>query len=358
MLYAAPVAAPALTVGRAGRSPSSDFAELKRRVRNAGLLSLQPWRYVAGMSVTALLLALSVAGLATLPRPWALALDAVALGLLCGQLGFHLHDAGHLQMFAAPWKNRLVGFVIGDLLLGVSFGWWMDEHTRHHANPNHMAMDPDIDNAALSYSIEQALARGPVGRLVARYQAFLLVPLASLTGWSMHAQGVQFTFRLRRRLEMAALAVHAALYLALLLLLLGPASAMLVVVVQKAATGLYFASVALPNHQGMPQTDGRPDPDFLRKQVLMTRNLRSNRLVDLWYGSLNLQIEHHLFPRMTRANLRRAQPIVRSYCEELGVPYHEVPIPTAYAELVTFLHHVGAPLRRAGGLRSTAQGSG
>ena len=336
-------------------TPQSDYAELKRRVKEAGLLELQPWFYVTGMALNAVLLGICVFGLARLHQTWLLALDAVALGLVCGQLGFQLHDAGHHQMFRRAWANRLVGFVTGDLLLGVSFGWWMDEHTRHHANPNHMDLDPDIDNAALSYSVDQALARRGVMRLVARYQAYLLVPLASLTGWSLHAQGLQFVVRRRRRLEAAALVVHAALYGALLVWLLGPWPALMVVAIQKAASGLYFASVALPNHQGMPQTVGAVEPDFLRKQVLSTRNLRSGWLTDYWFGSLNLQIEHHLFPRMTRANLRRARPIVRAYCEELGVPYHEVSAARAYRELVRFLHRVGEPLRRPAAPQLPAQ---
>jgi hypothetical protein len=48
---------------------------------------------------------------------------------------------------------------------------------------------------------------------------------------------------------------------------------------------------------------------------------------------------------MTRANLRRARPIVREYCRELGIPYHETSIPRAYLDLLRFLHRVGEPLR-------------
>jgi fatty acid desaturase len=128
----------------------------------------------------------------------------------------------------------------------------------------------------------------------------------------------------------------------------GPPSALLVIAIQHAASGLYFSSVVLPNHQGMPQVGGGGERDFLRRQVVATRNVSSNWLTDLWFGSLNLQIEHHLFPRMTRANLRRARPIVRAYCRELGVAYHEVSVPRAYLELLRFLHEVGAPLRRPG----------
>ena len=31
----------------------------------------------------------------------------------------------------------------------MSFGWWVGKHDRHHTNPNHEGLDPDIGIAAL-----------------------------------------------------------------------------------------------------------------------------------------------------------------------------------------------------------------
>jgi fatty acid desaturase len=97
--------------------------------------------------------------------------------VVSGQLGFQLHDAGHNQMFARRWKNFLVAFLTADLLLGMSSGWWISKHNRHHANPNHVDDDPDINSPAIAYTREQALGRrGPL-RLVPRYQAYLFFGL-------------------------------------------------------------------------------------------------------------------------------------------------------------------------------------
>jgi fatty acid desaturase len=326
----------------------SDYAELKRRVRAAGLLEPEPCWYVTSLAVNGVLLTLALLCLVRFHEPWVQALDAVALGLISGQIGFQFHDAGHHQMFPKAWQNRLVGLVCANALLGVSFGWWVDEHTRHHANPNHLDMDPDIENVALVYSTEQALGRSGPLRWIAKHQAFLFPPLAAFGAWSMHAQAVGFLVSRRhpgRRVEIAILLAHAVLYAGFMVAVAGPWAALMIVLIEKAVTGLYVVSAVTPNHQGMPQTDGGDDLDFLRRQVLTARNVRSGRLTDLWYGSLNLQIEHHLFPRMTRRNLTRARPIVRQFCEEIGVPYHEVSMGRAYVELLRFLHDVGAPLR-------------
>jgi hypothetical protein len=109
-----------------------------------------------------------------------------------------------------------------------------------------------------------------------------------------------------------------------------------------------MALVFAPNHKGMPQVDDSGDLDFLRKQVLTSRNVRSHPLTDMWYGALNYQIEHHLFPTMPRNRVREAHLIVREFCAEQSIPYHEVSMLQSYRELLGFLHEVGAPLRSRG----------
>jgi fatty acid desaturase len=146
-------------------------------------------------------------------------------------------------------------------------------------------------------------------------------------------------------LEVVLLVVHAVVYIGVLVFLLGPWLALLVIVLHKATGGFYLASVFAPNHKGMPQMDDSVKLDFLRTQVLTARNVRSGAATDLWYGSLNYQIEHHLFPSMPRNRVRAAHRIVRAFCGDVGVPYYETSMLQSYRELLSFLHEVGRPLR-------------
>jgi hypothetical protein len=50
---------------------------------------------------------------------------------------------------------------------------------------------------------------------------------------------------------------------------------------------------------------------------------------------------------MARANLPKAQVIVRALCERDAVPYVEASARASYAEVLRHLHDVGAPLRVA-----------
>jgi fatty acid desaturase len=335
---------------RANLTVPSDYAVLKRLVQEAGLLRKQPWFYVLCISANLSMLGACLLLLVLLRDPWLVALDAVALGLVTGQLGFQLHDAGHKQMFESNRLNDLVGYLTGNLLLGMSYGWWVDKHNRHHASPNHVDDDPDINNLAIAYNSDQALERRGPMRWLAAYQAFAFFPMLFLLALSMHiSSGAHLIVaRSRKRpLEVALLAVHAALYVGVLVFFLGPWTALLVIVIHKATAGFYMASVFAPNHKGMPQLDGSLKLDFLRSQVLTARNVHSGAATDLWYGSLNYQIEHHLFPAMPRNRIRAAHGIVRQFCGEVGVPYYETSMLQSYRELLSFLHDVGRPLRSA-----------
>jgi len=319
-------------------------------VKDAGLLDKQPWYYAACISANLGMLGVCLLLLVLLGNPWLIALDAAAIGLVSGQLGFQLHDAAHRQMFNSTRLNRWVGLLTGDLLLGMSYGWWYMKHNRHHANPNDVDDDPDINNLAIAYNRAQALERRGPMRWLAAYQAFAFFPMLFFLGVSMHVSSIAFlvgrTAR-NRWLEFGLIAGHLAAYVGLLVFFLGPWQALLVIAIHKGVAGFYMATVFAPNHKGMPQIDSNTRLDFLRKQVLTARNVRSGAVTDLWYGSLNYQIEHHLFPAMPRNRVRAAHRIVRQFCGEIEVPYYETTMLQSYRELLAFLHEVGRPLRGA-----------
>jgi len=326
------------------------YTELKRRVEVAGLLKKRPGYYSLMLATNTLAFATSLWLLTLVHSVWATVLLAGLLGFVSGQLGFQLHDSGHRQMFPSRRVNTVIGILTGNGLLGMSHGWWVDKHNRHHGNPNNQDLDPDIDVGVIAYSEEQALAKTGVARWIVRHQAGLFFPLLFGLAWTMHVSSVRFLVNTKERLrwvEVGALCLHALAFPALLVVMVGPWRALLVIVIQKCVGGFYLASVFAPNHKGMPQVEKGQELDFLRSQVLTSRNVRSSPLTDLLYGSLNYQIEHHLFPTMPRCNIRHAHRIVRAYCAEVGVPYYETSIYRSYCEILSFLHEVGAPLRKA-----------
>ena len=88
--------------GRAGvpsalpaTGPGSDYAQLLRTVRRAGLLQRRPVYYSFKIGLNLLLLAAGWAVFAVLGRSWWQMLVAVFLAVMFTQTGFIGHDAGH-----------------------------------------------------------------------------------------------------------------------------------------------------------------------------------------------------------------------------------------------------------------------
>ena len=281
---------------------------------------------------------------------WYQAITGVVLGVVFTQVAFLGHDAGHRQVFASRRGNDLLGLVVGDLLLGLSFGWWVDKHTRHHVHPNEEDADPDIGDGVLAFTQRQVLDRtSSFGRSFARKQAWLFFPLLTLEALNLHAASVRTLLAGHRHrfraAEVTLLAVHFIGYGVLVLAVLSPARALMFLVIQQGVFGLYMGCSFAPNHKGMPTLAPDNQLDYLRRQVLTSRNVRGSRVIDLVFGGLNYQIEHHLFPSMPRPNLRHAQPLVRAYCAELNLPYVETSLAASYVTVLRHLHAVGAPLR-------------
>jgi fatty acid desaturase len=106
--------------------------------------------------------------------------------------------------------------------------------------------------------------------------------------------------------------------------------------------GVYLGCCFAPTHKGMPLLGPGDQLDFLRRQVLTSRNIRGGRWTDLAMGGLNYQIEHHLFPSMPSPSLRRAQPLVRAFCLRHDLPYLESTLTWSYTQVLRYLHDVGA----------------
>jgi fatty acid desaturase len=184
---------------------------------------------------------------------------------------------------------------------------------------------------------------------MARHQAWLFFPLLTFEGLNLHVASIRalITERARRyrRTELALFSVHTVAYFGGIFLVLSPIKAVAFIAIHQGVWGLYMGCSFAPNHKGMPTFPAKSDIDFLRRQVLTSRNVRGGWFTDVLLGGLNYQVEHHLFPNMPRPSLRKAQLLVRAYCQEHQILYTETGLFGSYAAALRHLHDLGAPLR-------------
>jgi fatty acid desaturase len=337
--------------GRPARSGGSDYALLSRAVRQAGLMDRRTGNYAWRIAITVFLLAAGwVVFVLTGNSWWQLAL-AVFLAVMFTQVGFLGHDAGHRQICASRRLSYILGIALGNLGVGLSFGWWVAKHNRHHLNPNTEGVDPDVMIKALAMTAGQVGSSRGVSRMVFRYQAFLFFPMLLGEAFSVHAASIRALcgrVRQPRLAEAALLAAHFSAYLTVVFLVLSPVKAVAFILIQQGLFGLYLGASFAPNHKGMLILRREDKHDFLRRQVLTSRNIRGGWFTDLALGGLNYQIEHHLFPSMPRPSLRRSQPLISEFCRQHGLPYCQASLVGSYAQALRYLHAVGAEVPHSG----------
>ncbi|WP_238008786.1 acyl-CoA desaturase [Dactylosporangium sp. AC04546] len=325
---------------------TSDFTTLSQRIKAAGLLDRRPGYYVIRFALVTALYVGGWAAFATVGASWWILAVAVGLAVAYAQVALVAHDLAHKQVFSGRRWSEGLGMFVGNLGIGMSYGWWMNKHTRHHANPNHEDHDPDVAPDILVWSTRQAENAKGVARLIGGHQAQLFFPLLLLEGFNLHVSSARALPGVKRRwLEGILLYGHFVAYLAAAFILLPPGMAIAFILVHQGLFGLYLGCTFAPNHKGMPVLTAEDELDFLRKQVLTSRNVRGGVWVDVLLGGLNYQIEHHLFPNMPTPNLRKAQPIVEEYCREIDVRYESASFVDSYAQALRHLHAAGAPLR-------------
>ncbi|BCJ28825.1 hypothetical protein Asera_29330 [Actinocatenispora sera] len=184
-------------------------------VRELGLLRRARWFYALVFAVLCLAVAGACVGFALLGDSWWQLLIAGVFGVACTQFAFLAHEASHRQIFASGPANDRVGRLLGTLLVGISYSWWMGKHTRHHGNPNRVGKDPDIAPGVVSFRAEDAAAQRGFLAMMNRRQGYAFFPLLTLEGVNLHVSSIRFLFGrgkiTGRWTEIGLIAAHLAL---------------------------------------------------------------------------------------------------------------------------------------------------
>ncbi len=325
------------------------YAELSAVVRQLGLLGRTRGFYIAVFSGLCVALVVLGGTFALLGDSWFQLLVAAALGVVLTQLSFLAHEASHRQVLTSGPANDKVGRILATGFVGISYAWWMNKHSRHHANPNRLGKDPDIDMDTISFHQDDAAKRTGLSAAFVRKQGYLFFPLLTLEGINLHVTSLRWLFSHRdvagRRTELWTVFLRLGIYVGLIGWLLPPGKALAFLGVQLVVFGVYMGGSFAPNHKGMPIIPADVKLDFFSKQVLTSRNVSGGWLASWAFGGLNYQIEHHLFPSMPRPHLARAREIVRDHCEKSGVVYTETTIWKSYGIVIRYLNDVGLAAR-------------
>ncbi|MBC9706034.1 MAG: acyl-CoA desaturase [Enterococcus sp.] len=324
----------------------SDYSGLLAKIKEEKLLARTIPFYALVFAGTTLVGLLAWAGTFALASSWWVLIPALILGICAAQYGFLAHEASHRQIFTSNKVNDWVGTILADAFVGLGYGWWMHKHNKHHANPNKVSRDPDIDINVLSFTPQSLASKKGVEKFFSKRQGALFPIFLLFTAFDMLFESYKALLnpkvRVKHRfVELALITGRVVTPITIAFLIMPWFIAVAFLMVMMMSLGLFMGGAFAPNHKGMPMIPKDMKVDFLRRQVLTSRNIKPGLLMDFFMGGLNYQVEHHLFPSMPRPHLKRAQQITEDYCRERGIAYTEVNLPTAYKSVVNYLTDVG-----------------
>ena len=333
---------------------TTNFSQVLNLVREAGYLKKKPSFYIIRLVVISVIASALWTGAgflawaATINGWWmVLAFAIVALlGVMSAQYGFIAHEAAHRQIFRNNKLNDWTGLILANLFAGLSYGFWLKKHNKHHQRPNQIGEDPDIAIRVLSFTTESKMSKKGIERWFSDRQGYLFPLLLLFTGFDLLLDSVAGMGRKDRSLgirilEFSLMLIRQFAPYVVLAIMFGPFWAMAMWFVMMMSFGFFMGAAFAPNHKGMPLIEKDSNLDFFSRQVLTSRNIKGSWLKDNLMGGLNYQVEHHLFPSMARPYLRKAHAIVSEYCRQNDVTMVEMNLLASYKMIMQHLNKVG-----------------
>ena len=284
--------------------------------------------------------------------PIALLLGSLS-GIFMTQLATCAHDVGHRSTLRGKRANYWTSLILGPFILGISYTWWNVKHNLHHEAPNREGTDTDIEFPIIAFSLAQAFKKQRIFRPILEHQHQLILPLFALQAFNSQLNTILYLLRgpKEARNQMLGIILHW-LSIAALVFFTGWGG-LIFVLAQTTVHGICNASIFAPNHKGLPLIPANVPKDRMRDQIEPSRNVHGGKhfgwFVNFWYGGLQWQIEHHLWPTMPVGNLRLTTPMVKAHCAKLEIVYRSATPLESYLEMYRWLRGVAQEFKEHNG---------
>jgi linoleoyl-CoA desaturase len=267
---------------------------------------------------------------------------AILLGMTMAFVGFNIcHDALHGAYSSNKRVNKSLGFTFN--LLGANpYVWHITHNIVHHSYTNIVGHDEDIEIAP---GLVRVSSTDKLNKLQ-RYQhiyAFFLYGLTTLS-WFFRKDYLKFFQKnigdshvnKHPKIEYFNLFFYKALYYGLFIVL--PLLVMEITwwqfligflamnFAEGLVLGLVFqlAHVVEDTEIRHPNEENNIEEAWAIHQMRTTANFASkNKLASFLCGGLNMQVEHHLFPKVCHVHYRKISEIVKKTAMEFNLPYNE-----------------------------------
>jgi fatty acid desaturase len=342
----------------AAATPETDLQAVIDHAKAQGWFKPSAFFYAWNISSVLLLEALAWLVLYSYGTGWVPYAGAVLLLTTAqAQAGWLQHDFGHNSVFSTVRQNKLMHcFIIGHLK-GASSAWWNFRHFRHHAQPNIVREDPDVNVPHLFMLGEHVpkiwgqKKRGFHNLYEYQHLYWWLVGPPLLLPIYFHIDVLGYLAKTRNFTDLGwLLSFFVRWHLQFMGVVGGAGNAFWLYMAVRFVESHWFTWVTQMNHIPM-DIDFHPGPEkakgWVRLQLESTLNVLPSSFNDWFTGHLNYQIEHHLMPTMPRHHYPKVRPLIQELCKKHGIVYREKPLLAAMGDIVASMQTSGEMWRDA-----------
>lgn len=340
----------------------------------------------------------------TLTRGIALILGSMLIGLYFQNIAFSGHDGGHGSISGSFSIDKLIGIIIGNLLTGIDFGWWKSTHYVHHSATNSIHDDPDIQHMPL-LCLDERMADNrwstyhgrympldAFAKAILPYQHWYFYPVLGVARINLYIQSIIYLIKTcpffiantrkagssviddktgqvkeiyawpkQTASAWIASVVSLAIFYTTMIkffLSLGLITGVFSFFVTHFTAGLLHVQILLshicmhycedgPGTSGaISAPNGHDEAGYHEWQALSTMDIDCPVWLDWFHGGLQFQLEHHIFPRVPRWNLRKLCTLTDEIYAKHNVPVVRMGFIQANKVMLKHMAKIGASIAR------------
>mmetsp|Transcript_13775 Transcript_13775/g.15486 ORF Transcript_13775/g.15486 Transcript_13775/m.15486 type:complete len:535 (+) Transcript_13775:99-1703(+) len=334
-----------------------------------------------------------------------LTLGAMLIGFFFQNVAFMGHDAGHGSITGSFSIDSMIGIFIGNVFTGIDMGWWKSSHYVHHSATNSLHDDPDIQHMPL-LCLDERMTDGrwstyhgkfmlldAVGRMVLPYQHFYFYPVLAVARFNLYVQSILYLLKTapfcrdqskatgksvlcdktgevketyawpKQKLSMwSASVIGLCIFHTSMIRFyssLGFYTGIYCYLITHVVAGLLHVQI-MASHLSMhycedgPGTvgaksapNGHNEAGYYEWQALSTMDISCPPWMDWFHGGLQFQLEHHLFPRVPKWNLRKLCVLTDEIFAKYDIPVVRMGFVEANKVMLNHIAEVGQNVAKA-----------
>lgn len=306
----------------------NNFNDLKQTVEKAGLLKRVPIR--GSFEMIMILVAISLTFYTM--ELWNPILLGLAMTIIFTRSVFVAHDILHNQYFKSKKLSFNLSYTFSNIILANSSAWWNFKHNiNHHTFCNIVGKDEDIN------AMDRAFTGKYMGgnKILKKYKYFIFWGAMFFMYPAFIRASFKYVIKNKHWGEFVMMLLHFPIIWGSIFYTLPISDAIIVALTLNFTLSPWLSFGFITNHLGCEvfnQEEGKK-LNWLELQMRTSRSLIGGRVVHWFYGGLNTQIEHHLFPKAPRFNLLKVQNLTREFAKQNNLFYFETTPLRAYIQI-------------------------